>query len=177
MPFLLQTTGAFQTAIILEEAMSKERTVVNNLIGASELAALADNPGATLDVTEFDLGRLPERVKAALYTKAATFDAPQLQTSGDINAPSATSFNAPQLQTSGDIIAPRATSFSAPQLQIAGDIIASATSFSAPQLQMSGNIYARPQRHKLQRPAASDLGTHRRSRSTCAATPATNDTP
>ena len=87
--------------------MSIER--INDLTEASELAALANNPGLTLDVTDLDLGRLPEHVKAALYTEATTFSAPQLQTSGDIDARSATSFSAPQLQKSGDIDAPKAS--------------------------------------------------------------------
>jgi hypothetical protein len=141
--FLLRTTAAFQTAIILEEAMSRELTVVNDLIRASELAALTDNPGVTLDVTNLDLGRLPQHVKAALYSKAATFNAPQLQMSGNIYADKATSFSVPQLRTSGFIDASSATSVDAPQLQTSGNIYASsATSFDAPQLRVSGNINA-----------------------------------
>jgi hypothetical protein len=87
--------------------MSRERIVVNDLTKASGLAALADNPDVRLDVTKLDLGRLPEHVKAALYTEATTFSAPQLQTSGYIYAPRATSFSVPQLQRSGNIAAPK----------------------------------------------------------------------
>src|ERR1035441_3714342 len=144
-PFLLSKFSVkpmeLESAIISEEAMSRER--INDLTEASELAALANNPSLTLDVTDLDLGRLPAHIKAALYTEATTFSAPQLQTSGNIDASRATSFSAPQLQTSGNIDAGSATSFSAPQLQTSGNIYASrATSFSAPQLQTSKYIDA-----------------------------------
>ena len=124
--------------------MSNEHFIaVGDLTKASDLADLADNPEVTLDVTELDLLRLPQHVKASLFTQATTFDAPQLQTSGYIDARSAKSFSAPQLQTSGYIDARSAKSFSAPQLQQSGDIYAdSAKSFSAPQLQQSGFIDA-----------------------------------
>ena len=124
--------------------MSRERITVNELTEASELAAFASNPAAVLDVTRLDLRRLPEHVKAGLYTEATTFSTPQLKTSGKIDAGSATSFSAPQLQKSGYIDAGSATSFSAPQLQKSGHIYApNATSFSVPQLQTSGDIDAR----------------------------------
>ena len=86
--------------------MSNKIIAVNSSTDASELAGLATDPAVTLDVTKLDLGRLPEHVKAALYTEATSFNAPQLQTSGNIFASSATSFSAPQLQTSGYIYAP-----------------------------------------------------------------------
>jgi hypothetical protein len=105
-----------------EEAMNNKLIAVDNSTEPPELAALANNPDVTLVVTKLDLRRLPEHVKAKLYTVATTFTAPQLQTSGDIYADSATSFSAPQLQTSGDIYARSATNFSAPQLQTSGDI-------------------------------------------------------
>src|SRR5450755_2100683 len=112
-PFLLSKFSVkpmeLESTIISEEAMSRERITVNDLTEASELAALANNPGLTLDVTDLDLGRLPAHVKAALYTEATTFSAPQLQTSGNIYANNVTSFSAPQLQTSGDIDARSAT--------------------------------------------------------------------
>ena len=104
--------------------MSNKIIAVNNSTDASELAGLATDPAVTLDVTKLDLGRLPEHVKAALYTEATSFNAPQLQTSGNIFASSATSFSAPQLQTSGNIYARAATNFSAPQLQASGNIYA-----------------------------------------------------
>lgn len=104
--------------------MSNKVIAVDNSTEPSELAALANDPLVTLDATKLDLGRLPEHVKAALYTDATTFSAPQLQTSGSIHANSATSFSVPQLQTSGNIYAYRATSFSTPQLQDSGHISA-----------------------------------------------------
>jgi hypothetical protein len=104
--------------------MSNELIAVNNWTEPTELALLANNPLVLLDVTNLDLGRLPQHLKAALYTAANTFCAPQLQTSGNIYADNATSFSAPQLQTSGSIYAPRATTFSAPQLQTSGYIYA-----------------------------------------------------
>ncbi len=90
--------------------MSNKIIAVNNSTDASELAGLATDPAVTLDVTKLDLGRLPEHVKAALYTEATSFNAPQLQTSGNIYARAATNFSAPQLQASGNIYADRATS-------------------------------------------------------------------
>jgi hypothetical protein len=63
-------------------------------------------PVIPLSCSIFDLGRLPEHVKAALYSEATTFSAPQLQTSGNIAADSATSVSAPQLQASARIEAP-----------------------------------------------------------------------
>jgi hypothetical protein len=127
------------STIVRRKPINRERIAVNDLTGPSELAALANNPAVMLDVTQFDLGRLPEHVKAELFTDATSFNAPQLQTSKNIYAGSATSFNAPQLQTSKDIYA------------------SSATSFSARQLQTSGHIYANS---AIQRAAASDLEIH-----------------
>src|ERR1039457_5457037 len=96
-PFLLSKFSVkpmeLESAIISEEAMSRERITVNSLTEPSELAVLANDPAVTLDVTDLDLGRLPAHVKAALYTEATTFSAPQLQTSGHIYAGSATSFS------------------------------------------------------------------------------------
>ena len=100
--------------------MSKRYIIVDNSTEPATLEDYANTPGVTLDVTNLDLRRLPLHVKSGLYTKGRAFDAPQLQTSGDIFAPSATNFSAPQLQTSGDINASRATSFSAPQLRTSG---------------------------------------------------------
>src|SRR6202035_784564 len=117
--------------------------IVDNRTDLAELTALANNSALTLDVTEIDLRRLPEHIKAALYTAAKSFSAPQLRESGHIDARSATSFSAPQLRKSGDIDASNAVSFSAPLLQESGDIFApSAASFSAPLLQKSGEMYA-----------------------------------
>jgi|ERR1039458_525715 hypothetical protein len=104
--------------------MSTKMIAVDNSTEPSQLAELANNPALKLEVTKLDLVRLPGHVKAALYTAATSFSAPQLQTSGDIYAHSATSFSAPQLQTSGNIYANSATSFSAPQLQTSGYIYA-----------------------------------------------------
>ena len=70
-------------------AMSRQLITVNRLTPPSELAVLAINAAVALDVTSLDLGRLPQHVKAALYTEATTFSAPQLQTSGYIDAPEA----------------------------------------------------------------------------------------
>lgn len=105
-----------------------KRITVNSLTEPSELAALADNAAVTLDVTDFDLGRLPGHVKAALYSAATTFSAPQIKTSGDIDARRATSFSVPQLQTSGHIYVDSAKSFVAPQLQTLEHIHAPNTS-------------------------------------------------
>ena len=117
------------------------RFIADNSTEASDLAALANDPGVTLNVTALDLRRLPAHVKASIYTSAKAFNAPQLQISGEIDADRATSFSAPQLQTSGNISADRATSFDAPQLQTSGNIDArNATSFRAPLLQTSGVI-------------------------------------
>ena len=77
--------------------------IVNNSTEVSEITAFANDPAVSLDVTSFDLSRLPEHVKASLCTSAMSFSAPQLQTSGDIAATSATSFSAPELRTSGYI--------------------------------------------------------------------------
>ena len=136
--------------------MSRER--INDLTEASELAALANNPGLTLDVTDLDLGRLPAHVKAALYTEATTFSAPQLQTSEYIYANNATSFSAPQLKASGDIYVGSATTFSAPRFQTSGDINANnATNFSAPQLKASGDITAPLAPQQLQKRSSATL--------------------
>jgi len=117
--------------------------IANNSTEAAELEIFASDPDVTLDVTNLDLSRLPQHVKAVLSTNAEAFNAPQLQTSGGIYAPHATSLDAPQLQTSGNITARRATTFSAPQLQTSGNITAHlATTFSLPQLQTSGHIEA-----------------------------------
>ena len=57
--------------------MSRQLITVNSLTPPSELAVLAINAAVALDVTSLDLGRLPEHVKAALYTEATTFSAPR----------------------------------------------------------------------------------------------------
>src|SRR5205807_6591682 len=112
--------------------MSSEPIKVDNLTAASELAALVANPAVPLDVTDLDLGLLPEHVNAILYTEATEFIAPQLKTSGDIYATNATTFSASQLQTSGHILASIAIIFSVPKLQTSGNIYASSvTEFSA----------------------------------------------
>ena len=80
--------------------------IVNNSTEVSEITAFANDPAVSLDVTSFDLSRLPEHVKASLCTSAMSFSAPQLQTSGNIYAYRATSFSTPQLQDSGHISAP-----------------------------------------------------------------------
>ena len=108
--------------------MGEDRMIINDLTMPSELAILAGNPGLTLDVTNLDPLRLPAFVKAALYTEATSFNVPQLQTSGDIDAGSASTFDAPQLQTSGDIDAGSASTFNAPQLKASGNIDAGSAS-------------------------------------------------
>jgi hypothetical protein len=67
-----------------------------------------------LDVTDGDLRQL-RHVAAHLYSRATRFDAPQLQTSGNIDARAATTFSAPQLQNFGNIDATLAASPTAPR--------------------------------------------------------------
>ena len=144
---ILTKDGAFESVQTIADIKIADILIgivkIDNTTPEPLLLQLSASPRLTLDVTDFDLSRLPVRVKCDLVSSATSFSAPQLQTSGYIDARSATSFSAPQLQTSGYIYARSATSFSAPQLQTSGDIYASsATSLSAPQLQTSGYIYA-----------------------------------
>jgi hypothetical protein len=67
--------------------MSTKMIAVDNSTEPSQLAELANNPALKLEVTKLDLVRLPGHVKAALYTAATSFSAPQLQTSEYIYAP------------------------------------------------------------------------------------------
>jgi hypothetical protein len=124
---------------------STRYAAVDNSTDPSRVEALAANPDVLLHVTRLDLGRLPEHVKASLYTEADAFNAPGLRTSGNIYAAGATIFDLSQLQASGDIHAYTASSLNAPELQTSGNILAgNATSFDAPQLQASGQIIAVP---------------------------------
>ncbi|HWF65971.1 MAG TPA: hypothetical protein VN670_01625 [Acidobacteriaceae bacterium] len=122
---------------------STRYAAVDNSTDPSRLEALAANPDVLLHVTRLDPRRLPEHIKATLYTEADTFIAPQLLTAGNIYAETAITFDVPQLQSSGNIHVHCVANFSAPQLRCSGNIHAArAASFSAPRLRTSGNILA-----------------------------------
>lgn len=102
--------------------MNHGRIVLDDAVDQFTLLAHAANPDAVLDVTRFDLGRLPPDVKASLHSEANIFKAPHLRTSRDIEAHRAVAFIAPGLRTAGNISAGHAELFEIPQLQAAGNI-------------------------------------------------------
>jgi hypothetical protein len=116
--------------------------IVDNTTPLPLLRQLSASPRLTLDVSALDLLRLPARINCALSSSKKSFNAPQLESVGNIDALAAISFSIPGLQTAGHILACRAKSFNAPQLRWAGYIDAGlAISFSIPQLREAGNIF------------------------------------
>jgi hypothetical protein len=69
------------------EAMSAQRITTVDNSERPRLETLTNDTDANLDVTKLDLARLPAHVKATLFTDATSFNAPQLRTSGAIDAP------------------------------------------------------------------------------------------
>jgi hypothetical protein len=68
---------------------------------------------------------------------------PQLQESGNINAPSVTEINLPQLQESGNINAPSVTEINLPQLQTSGTInVIKISELNLPNLKNCFDIYS-----------------------------------
>lgn len=74
------------------------RIAVTNRTDSVRLRELAEIPTLTLDVTKLDLGRLPENIKANLYSDARRVVLSNVRTSGSIDAPKARYFDAPKLE-------------------------------------------------------------------------------
>jgi hypothetical protein len=118
---------------------NKPRIVIDRLTSAHDVAVLARKLHVTLVVTNFDLKRLPSHVRAALWSEALTFVAPNLRTCEDIDATKATDFSAPLLEVSRNLYLPHATRFDAPRLASCAYIHAPlVTSPTAPQIQKQG---------------------------------------
>jgi hypothetical protein len=94
----------------------KSIVVINHLTSGRDVAALASKLHLTLDVTNFDLKRLPTHVRAAIWSEASAFVAPTLRACEDINAANAIDFSAPLLQSARNLYLPQVTRFHAPRL-------------------------------------------------------------
>ena len=68
--------------------------MIDNTTPLPLLHQLAASTRLILDVTAFDLSALPSHIKCHLVSRAASFSAPQLRTSGD-STPSARRASAP----------------------------------------------------------------------------------